>query len=552
MAWFDSKHTDGRCLPLDGGTIKGELHLKKGSIVHEIPYGSPGEGYFHVCRIKVIDNYNDSPICINYMLRDNHPVRLVIRFIGGAAIGDERVNHFYYETAHEDGISVGAYLHNQSPGVWDLYVKKYAAFGRMAVTGISYDYGYYRFGIEWCSGFYTDLPEPCIKAVPYTPEIRALYMDGSIVTSREAGSHMEGATNGAIINSTASNGGYTMLCKLNSTNGVFNIGVYNGDLVAYYISRERINSGVNGFERSKIIMNEFGNSLVSGSQTAGNFKVGAGTGCEVYAESAGDGFYNLCLGAGQESNNSVTHVVKVSHADFAAAGDNELNLGTPYRRWKQVYAVNGAVSTSDRNLKKEISYIGKESQYKDTYMSDAQLVKFMLGLLPCIFKRTDGESGRPHHGIISQDFEKLLKDTGIKDHAAFIKSPKMIGIEEEIEKEVPKEILSEDGTVKIITEKVKEKIVRQEVVPGEYIYGIRYEELEGDTIRFCQIIYNRLETLEETVKGQQEQITTLEDTLKAQEEKTKNLEERLRKFEEMFKTCADKKTEENEPGVVLY
>ena len=54
------------------------------------------------------------------------------------------------------------------------------------------------------------------------------------------------------------------------------------------------------------------------------------------------------------------------------------------------------------------------------------------------------------------------------------------------------------------------------------------------------------------MKGQQEQITTLEDTLKAQEEKTKNLEERLRKFEEMFKTCADKKTEENEPGVVLY
>lgn len=537
MAWFDSKHTDGRCLPLEGGTVKGEVRLEKGSIVHEIPYGSLGEGYFHVCRITVLDNYCDSPIRIGYIQRGRHPVNLAINFSNHEIKGDETVASFYYETiAHGDGIMPEAYLHKQSPGVWDLYVKKFGIYGRLVVTDINYDYGYHRFNIEWCSDFYVTLPETCTKAVPYTPEIRALYMDGSIVTSREAGSHMEGATNGAIINSTASNGGYTMLCKLNSTNGVFNIGVYNGDLVAYYISRERINSGVNGFERSKIIMNEFGNSLVSGSQTAGNFKVGAGTGCEVYAESAGDGFYNLCLGAGQESNNSVTHVAKVSHADFAAAGDNELNLGTPYRRWKQVYAVNGAVSTSDRNLKKEISYIGKESQYKDTYMSDAQLVKFMLGLLPCIFKRTDGESGRPHHGIISQDFEKLLKDTGIKDHAAFIKSPKMIGIEEEIEKEVPKEILSEDGTVKIITEKVKEKIVRQEVVLGEYIYGIRYEELEGDTIRFCQIIYNRLETLENTVK--------------IQEEKTKNLEKRLKKFEEMFKTCTDK--EENEPGVVLY
>lgn len=244
--------------------------------------------------------------------------------------------------------------------------------------------------------------------------------------------------------------------------------------------------------------------------------------------------------------------VAVGGSSLHPGTDNLMTLGTGSLRWNQVYAVNGAISTSDRNLKEEISYIGSDSQYKDTYMSDAQLVKFMLGLLPCIFKRTDGESGRPHHGIIAQDFEKLLKDVGLHDHAAFIKSPKTVRIEEEIEKEVPKEILQEDDTVKTITEKVKEKIVRQEVVPGEYIYGIRYEELEGDTIRFCQIIYNRLETLEETVKGQQEQITTLEDTLKAQEEKTKNLEERLRKFEEMFKTCADKKTEENEPGVVLY
>lgn len=550
MAWFDSKHTDGKCLPLEGGTVKGELRLEKGSIVHEIPYGSPVDGYFHVCRITVKGNYCDSPVCIGYTMRSNQPVRLVIRFTGHNNIGDETVDCFYYETIHEDNISVDAYMHNLSPGIWDLYIKKYEPYSRMVVTNVGYDYGYCTHNIEWHSSFHASLPGPYIKATPYTPEIKSLHMDGSIVTSREAGSHMEGATNGAIINSTASNGGYTMLCKLNSTNGVFNIGVYNGDLVAYYISRERINSGVNGFDRVKVIMNESGDSVVHGNQTADRFNAGEGTGCRIYPEYVGNGYYDLKLGSGY--NGSTQRTAVVGGSSLHPGGDNLMSLGTGNLRWSQVYAINGAISTSDRNLKKEISYIGRESQYKDTYMSDAQLVKFMLGLLPCIFKRTDGESGRPHHGIISQDFEKLLKDTGIKDHAAFIKSPKMIGIEEEIEKEVPKEILSEDGTVKIITEKVKEKIVRQEVVPGEYIYGIRYEELEGDTIRFCQIIYNRLETLEETVKGQQEQITTLEDTLKAQEEKTKNLEERLRKFEEMFKTCADKKTEENEPGVVLY
>lgn len=534
MAWFDSKHTDGKCLPLEGGTVKGELRLEKGSIVHEIPYGSPVDGYFHVCRITVKGNYCDSPVCIDYMIRGNCPVRLVLAFTGRENIGDETVNYFGYQTVYGDGGSVAAYLHNQSPGIWDLYIKKYATYGRMVVTGLGYDYGYGRFNIEWCSGFYTTLPGPYIKAAPYTPEIQTLYMGGSIVTPREAGAHMTGATDGAIINSTASNGGYTMLCKLNSTNGVFNIGVYNGDLVAYYISRERINSGVNGFDKVKVIMNEAGNSMVHGDQTADRFNAGDGTGCRVYPENIGNGYYNLKLGCGYNGNTNRTAVV--SGSSLHPGMDNSMSLGVANVRWSQVYAVNGSISTSDKNLKEEISYIGRESQYKDTYMSDVQLVKFMLGLLPCIFKRTDGESGRPHHGIISQDFEKLLKDTGIKDHAAFIKSPKMIGIEEEIEKEVPKEILQEDGTVKTVTEKVKEKIVRQEVVPGEYIYGIRYEELEGDTIRFCQIIYNRLETLENTVK--------------IQEEKTKNLEKRLKKFEEMFKTCTDK--EENEPGVVLY
>ena len=534
MAWFDSKHTDGRCLPLEGGTVKGEVRLEKGSVVHEIPYGSPGEGYFHVCRITVKGNYCDSPVCIDYMMRGNCPVRLVMAFTGRENIGDETVSYFGYQTVYGDGGSVAAYLHNQSPGIWDLYVKKYATYGRMVVTGIGYDYGYDKFNIEWCSGFYTTLPEPCIKAVPYTPEIRALYMDGSIVTSREAGSHMEGATNKAIINSTASNGGYTMLCKLNSTNGVFNIGVFNGHLVAYYISRARINSGENGFENVKVIMDESGDSVLHGRQTANVFQAGEGTGCNVYPEYRGSGTYDLKLSSGY--NGKEMRTVGIGGSSLHPDSDNSMTMGTGNLRWNQVYAVNGAISTSDKNLKKEISYIGQESGYKDTYMSDEQLVKFMLGLLPCIFKRTDGESGRPHHGIIAQDFEKLIKDIGLHDHAAFIKSPKMIEIEKEIEKEVPKEILQEDGTVKTVTEKVKEKIVRQEVVPGEYIYGIRYEELEGDTIRFCQIIYNRLETLENTVK--------------IQEEKTKNLEKRLKKFEEMFKTCTDK--EENEPGVVLY
>lgn len=233
------------------------------------------------------------------------------------------------------------------------------------------------------------------------------------------------------------------------------------------------------------------------------------------------------------------------HADGAGS------LGKPYR-WNQVYATNSSISTSDRNEKEEISYIGKESEYKDTYITDEQIMQLISGLKPVVFKRKNGESGRPHHGIIAQDFEELLKEIGLHDHAAFIKSPKMVEIEEEIEKEVKKEIPQEDGTVKVVTEKIKEKTVRQEEVPGEYVYGIRYEELKGDLIRFCQIIYNRLEVAEDTGQEQQKKFEGLEDTVRIQEKKIKDLEDRVKKFEELFKTCMEEDTEKNEPEVKFY
>ena len=99
-----------------------------------------------------------------------------------------------------------------------------------------------------------------------------------------------------------------------------------------------------------------------------------------------------------------------------AYGRGTLGYGS---RWDQIYAVNGTIQTSDRNEKKEISYIGYVSSYDDTRMADKQLIQLICGLKPAVFKRKGGESGRPHHGIIAQDFERLMEDIGLHDHAAF-------------------------------------------------------------------------------------------------------------------------------------
>lgn len=187
-----------------------------------------------------------------------------------------------------------------------------------------------------------------------------------------------------------------------------------------------------------------------------------------------------------------------------AYGKGTLGYGS---RWDQIYAVNGTIQTSDRNEKENISYIGMESSHEDTNMTDEQLIQLILGLKPVVYKRKNGESGRPHHGFIAQDFEELLKDTGIKDHAAFIKSP--ITREFKTEKEVEKE----DGT----KETVKE--VHQEEIPGEYTRGLRYEEFIPDMARFEQILYymyqgqqKRIESLEEQLKEALNRIEILEGT----------------------------------------
>jgi len=195
--------------------------------------------------------------------------------------------------------------------------------------------------------------------------------------------------------------------------------------------------------------------------------------------------------------------------------DNLLQLGISSRRWKDICAVNSTISTSDRRLKDNISYIGGNGVYS-TRMDDSTLVLFMMGLLPCIYNRTDGDSNRPHHGLIAQDIEELLQNLGIKDHAAFIKSPKTEDVE--VEEEIEREIQKEDGTTETVKEKIK-KVIQKEI-PGEYIYSLRYEEFIADIIRFCQILYSRNEALEETIQAQQEETKKLEERIAALEKIT--------------------------------
>lgn len=137
---------------------------------------------------------------------------------------------------------------------------------------------------------------------------------------------------------------------------------------------------------------------------------------------------------------------------FVPKTDADLDLGTAYNRWNDIYASNATIQTSDRNLKKSIMY--DISKYD----------KIFDDLKPSAYKLKEGMSGRTHLGLIAQDIEESLtsNDISTKDFAVLVK------------------------TTKPNTE--------------EHIYGLRYEELHALEIRQIQLLKQQVKLLEERIK----------------------------------------------------
>ena len=162
----------------------------------------------------------------------------------------------------------------------------------------------------------------------------------------------------------------------------------------------------------------------------------------------------------------------VSRADmlweFGPDIDCMLNLGTPTYRWGQIYSQSSTVSTSDRNLKKDVFRLNPE-----------KMTKFIMALEPVSYKFIDGDSGRTHTGMVAQQLEEEAlpaAEMDDMDFAGFIKSPKV------------EKYTDENGK-------------RQErIVEGEYIYGLRYEEFIAPIIAVVQKQEKEIAMLKEEIE----------------------------------------------------
>lgn len=213
-------------------------------------------------------------------------------------------------------------------------------------------------------------------------------------------------------------------------------------------------------------------------------------------------------------NNTIKFNFDIPYNKLLPGDTNKFLLGDSNYRWKDIYSINSVSTTSDRNLKTRISYIGQDCGFDDTYMSDECVYSFVMGLLSCVYQRVDADSGRPHHGFIAQDVKSLMNKLGISDHAAFIKSPKYINVEYEEEETYVDET---DGQTK--TRTVTK--TKPELVPGEYIYGLRYEEFIPDITRVIQIQDKKIKEQDTKIKEQDRKINSLEERLSTLENMVK-------------------------------
>lgn len=142
---------------------------------------------------------------------------------------------------------------------------------------------------------------------------------------------------------------------------------------------------------------------------------------------------------------------------FAPKTRDKYSLGYSGREWKDIYAMNSSILTSDKRKKTDISYdIEKYDELFDK-------------LKPASFKLKYGTSGRTHLGFIAQDVKESMNELGIgsKDLAMFVKS-------------LP------DPTNTSPTE-------------SDYEYALRYGELHALEVRKIQMLEKRIDELERII-----------------------------------------------------
>lgn len=161
-----------------------------------------------------------------------------------------------------------------------------------------------------------------------------------------------------------------------------------------------------------------------------------------------------------------------TNAAFCPNNTNDVPLGLPSKLWKTVYAKTGTINTSDRTKKHDIKDLTEVYE------------KLFLKLQPKSFIFNDGD--RVHIGAISQDVEDAMQELGMsaEDFAGFCKDIRYDYQE-----------YNDDGTP---IEKSRYIVTDDDGNPV-YDYALRYQDFIFLTIHMVQILWGKMEMMENEI-----------------------------------------------------
>ena len=179
----------------------------------------------------------------------------------------------------------------------------------------------------------------------------------------------------------------------------------------------------------------------------------------------------------------------VRSIDFLPSVNDIINLGTPQNRFKDIYATNATINTSDRNAKQDIKII--DDNILEAW-DKVSLVSFKFK--DAVAKK--GDDARIHTGYIAQDIQEELNKYGIDacKYGLFCYN----SWDAQEEKSHEEERTNEKGDVEIV------KVIDTPARDAGETYGLRYIE--------CLVV--ECAYLRKKNKELEDRLTTLEKNLK--------------------------------------
>lgn len=109
-------------LPIEGGTVTGDVVLKRGMTIHTAKNGGGVVGYMHILRLKVKQPYVNQPIVLVVLQKGNNQYSELEICFKNSNSTDPNI-----ETFTKTG-DISAYIRKSAVSTWDLYIYKTEAY----------------------------------------------------------------------------------------------------------------------------------------------------------------------------------------------------------------------------------------------------------------------------------------------------------------------------------------------------------------------------------------------------------------------------------------